>query len=224
MSKRQIKAVLFDLDQTLLDRTASLKSFVDWQARGMLRSQVSDRYLFVKRFIELDANGTVWKDRVYEVLIAEFKIAGWSIEELTTSYELCFSGFCQPKQGAVEAVHHLAAMGFKLGLVSNGKSPFQERNFNSLGISNLFDAVIVSEAVGLRKPDKAIFELAVAQLGVELHQSAFIGDNPVADIKGAKDVGMYSIYLLSHHGDRCDAANLVCNDWLKLPDMVRNAR
>ena len=51
MSKRQIKAVLFDLDQTLLDRTASLKSFVDWQARGMLRSQVSDRYLFVKRFI-----------------------------------------------------------------------------------------------------------------------------------------------------------------------------
>ena len=71
MSKNQIKAVLFDLDQTLLDRTASLKSFVDWQVKGMLRSQVSDRDLFIKRFIELDANGKVWKDRVYEILIDE---------------------------------------------------------------------------------------------------------------------------------------------------------
>lgn len=220
MSKNQIQAVLFDLDETLLNRTASLRSFIDWQVKGMLCSQISDRDSFLKRFIELDANGRVWKDRVYEISIDEFEISGWSIEELTTSYELCFSRFCQPKQGAIEAVKVLSQVGLKLGLISNGRS-LQERNFNSLGISSLFNTVIVSEAVRLRKPDRAIFELAVAELEVKFGESAFVGDNPVADIKGAKDVGMYSIYIPGNNGETCDAADLTCNDFWKLPDIIR---
>ena len=145
-----MKAVMFDLDGTLIDRSVSLENFVRWQARGMLRAQVSQEDLFVNRFVELDANGSVWKDEVYQILIDEFSIKGWSVNELLTSYELCFSGFCQPKIGAVKAVRVLKQMGMKLALISNGKSPFQERNFNSLSIAPLFDAVIVSEAVNLR--------------------------------------------------------------------------
>lgn len=218
-----MKSVLFDLDQTLLDRDASLNKFVMWQAAGMLSSQIADREGFRQRFIELDNNGRVWKDEVYRTLIAEFAIAGWSVEELTTSYELCFSGFCQPKQGVVEAVRKLARQGFKLGLVSNGRSPFQERNFNSLGIANLFDSVIVSAAVGLRKPDKAIFELAARSLGVELSQTVFVGDNPIADIQGARDAGMYGIYLAQSSGDRCDSADAVCRNFAELPHLIDNA-
>ena len=216
-----MKAVLFDLDRTLLDRDASLKNFVTWQARGMLRSQVTDIECFTQRFIELDANGTVWKDEVYKILIDEYAIAGWSVEELTTSYELCFSGFSQPKQGAVEAVEVLHQNGLKLGLVSNGRTPFQERNFNSLGVSNLFDTVVVSAAVGLRKPERAIFELAVQRLGVELSEAVFVGDNLVADIQGAKNAGMYSIYISSSEGDRGDDADAVCNHFGELYDLVR---
>lgn len=218
-----MKAVLFDLDRTLLDRDASLEKFVVWQAKGMLRSQVKDTEHFTHRFIELDAKGTVWKDEVYRVLIDEFAIAGWSVEELTTSYELCFSGFCQPKQGAVAAVKALHQAKLKLGLVSNGRSPFQERNFHSLGISDLFDTVAVSAAVGLRKPERAIFELTVQRLGVKLSETVFVGDNPIADIQGAKDAGLYSVYISSGEGDYCDRANAVCNHFNELPDIVANA-
>ena len=218
-----MKAVMFDLDGTLLDRNASLVNFVSWQARGMLRSQIRDRALFVDRFIELDANGSVWKDEVYESLIDEFSITGWSVDELLTSYELCFSGFCQPKQGAVEAVKIFKKMGLKLALISNGRSPFQERNFNSLGISHLFDAVIISEAVGLRKPDRAIFELVSEILAVKPDRTVFVGDNPLADIKGSKDVGMYSVYIPSCYGDKCSDADIVCNNFAQLPNIVKNA-
>ena len=189
----------------------------------MLRSEVNDDALFVNRFIELDANGTVWKNEVYEILIDEFSIKGWSVSELLASYELCFSGFCQQKKGVVEAVQIIKNMGMKLALVSNGKSPFQERNFNSLGISHLFDVVIISEAVGLRKPDRAIFELAVKRLAVEPNKSIFVGDNPQADIIGSNKVGMYSIYITGHYGDKCDLADIVCEDFKKLPNIIKNA-
>lgn len=213
---------MFDLDETILDRSGSLKDFANWQARGMLRSEVRDVNRFTERFIELDANGRVWKDEVYEILVSEFFISGWSVRELLTSYELCFSGFCKPKKGVIEAIKTIHKMGKRLALVSNGKSPFQERNFNSLGISYLFDAAIVSEAVGLRKPDSAIFELACQRLEVEPRKAIFVGDNPVADISGSKKAGMYSIYIPGHYGDKCDEADITCEVFQALPDMVKN--
>ena len=65
-----IEAVFFDLDETVLDRSSSLKAFATWQAQGMLKNSVSDAELFCNRFVELDSNGKVWKDKVYAQLIA----------------------------------------------------------------------------------------------------------------------------------------------------------
>jgi len=59
----------------------------------------------------------------------------------------------------VAAIEQLVASCLKCAIVSNGKSPFQQRNFAALGIAHLFKAVIVSSAVGLRKPAPAIFKL-----------------------------------------------------------------
>jgi len=218
-----MKAVLFDLDETLLDRTASLRDFVVWQAQGMLRNSISDPQAFVQRFIELDNHGKVWKDKVYESLIEEFAIQGWSVDELLQVYILCFSAFSKPKKGAIEAVITLKEQGYKLGLVSNGKTPFQERNFNALGISDLFDAIIVSEAVNYRKPDIEIFELACQRLGVLTAESVFVGDNPVADIGGACSCGMFTVFIPSALHQTCDQAHAVCENFSSLASIVNKA-
>lgn len=215
-----IKAVLFDLDGTVLDRSTSLKAFLVWQAQGMLRNSITDVEQFCQRFIELDANGKVWKDKVYAQIIDEFNIDDWTVSELLQSYVLCFSGFCIPKAGVINVIETLHANGIKLGLVSNGKSPFQERNFNALGISHLFSTVVVSEAVGIRKPDSGIFELACRQLGVSAKESAFIGDNPSADIDGANKLGMFTVYIPSHYGQTYEHADYVCDDYAELPNII----
>lgn len=82
-----IKAVLFDLDGTLLNRDESVKSFIHNQY---------DRYIqfmnhipkdtYINRFIELDQRGYVWKDRVYQVLVDEFRIANITWEDLLQDY------------------------------------------------------------------------------------------------------------------------------------------
>ncbi|MEP5765852.1 MAG: HAD family hydrolase [Halieaceae bacterium] len=215
-----MKSVLFDLDETLLARSQSLRDFAIWQSKGMLRREVSDPELFCRRFIELDSNSGVLKNRVYSQLIEEFEICDWTISELTNSYDLCFSGFCLEKDGAVEAVKAIKNVGLKLGLVSNGRSPFQERNFYSLGVSHLFDSIIVSESVGLRKPDRRIFDLACEQIGVSAAETVFVGDNPKADIDGANSCGMYTVYIPGHFGGTYEKANSVCNDYSDLLDIV----
>ena len=60
-----IKAVLFDLDGTLLDRDASLRLFVRGQYHRISQLQAVDQENYAQRFIELDHHGFVWKDQVY---------------------------------------------------------------------------------------------------------------------------------------------------------------
>jgi putative hydrolase of the HAD superfamily len=222
MAKR-MKSVLFDLDETLLDRSASLHDFAIWQSKGMLRREVSDPNYFCQRFIELDANGGVLKHQVYLQLIDEFAICDWTVSELTSSYDLCFSGFCREKEGALNAVKELKNMGLILGLVSNGRSPFQERNFHALGVSHLFDTIIVSESVGVRKPERRIFDLACEKTGVSALETVFVGDNPKADIDGANNCGMYTVFVPGHYGETYEKANAVCRKYDDLVGIVQDA-
>ncbi len=213
-------AVFFDLDETILDRRSSLVDFVTWQASTMLRSEITDVEQFVRKFLALDANGRVWKDVVYQSLIDAFSISEWSCKELLANYELRFNEFCKPKVGAIEAIQALKKKGHKIGLISNGKSPFQERNFTALGIADLFNTVIISEAVGYRKPDREIFNLACNSIDVLPINSIMVGDNPEADIIGANLAGLYTIYVPSHYGQACEQANACCKQLKDLADLV----
>jgi len=89
----QKKAVIFDLDQTLLDRTTSLKKFLRWQINFFQLIPTMKKEFFIQRFLELDDNGTIWKDRVYEQLIHEFSINHVSQNTLLASYINDFNKF-----------------------------------------------------------------------------------------------------------------------------------
>ena len=145
-----------------------------WQCEGMLKPCLGDQEAFIARFIELDAHGTVWKDKVYSTLINEFQIEEWSCEELLSVYESCFCAFCTPRRGVPGALNMLSAR-YRLGLISNGMSPFQERNFRALGVASLFDSVLVSAAVNLRKPDRAVFHMACSELDTRPHEAVYVG-------------------------------------------------
>ncbi|MFW1923051.1 HAD family hydrolase [Acinetobacter geminorum] len=187
--------ILFDLDQTLLDRNTSLIKFVEWQVNFFQLVSQQNKQNFIARFIELDNNGNVWKDLVYSQLIEEFSIQAFSVDFLLESYVNDFNKFCSSFERVPEAIKNLYNKGYKLGLVSNGKSPFQENNFYALGLKEFFSTIIVSEAVGMRKPDRQIFEYACRELGCTPNECIFVGDNPKADIEGANKAGMKTIFF-----------------------------
>jgi HAD superfamily hydrolase (TIGR01509 family) len=85
---------------------------------------------------------------------------------------------------------------YKLGIVSNFAIP--ECVFKLLERDNLagfFDVVIVSGAVNKRKPRPEIFQAALAKLGVDAENTAFVGDTVEADVQGPQGIGMKTIYI-----------------------------
>jgi len=82
---------------------------------------------------------------------------------------------------------------YPLGLITNGTSAMQRAKLASLGVGTLFDPIVVSEEVGLRKPDRRIFERAISGWGVTAASVLFVGDDPIADIEGARGAGMQAL-------------------------------
>lgn len=188
------RAVLFDLDDTLHDRAASIPTFVVAQACRLLEMQLPDAVRFAERFVELEERGQVWKDRVYRELGREFPQARHADERLLDDYLRSFPKACRLRQGAAELLRQLRDRTVKLGIVTNGRSDMQLAVVGALGLGDLVDAVVVSEDVGLRKPDPRIFHGALAQIGVEAQSSVFVGDDLRSDVAGALSAGFKHVY------------------------------
>jgi putative hydrolase of the HAD superfamily len=91
------KLVLFDLDGTLLDRDKSVKQFITVQ-HDRLNSHLNhiSQSEYAARFIALDCHGHVWKDKVYQQLVTEFKITSITLQALLNDYEKQFQFHCVP--------------------------------------------------------------------------------------------------------------------------------
>ena len=211
-----IKAVCFDLDNTLLDRDRSLHSFlVDQYARLNMFHHVK-KDLFMNRFIELDDRGYVWKDSVYETLIREFYMDGHTVEGLLSDYLLHFQNHCIPLGPVEEVLGELRAKGMLIAIISNGYHQFQFDNLRALSIHLYAHTILISESEGLRKPDKRIFQSIAGKMGVKVEECVFVGDHPINDVKGAKDAGMTSIWLRSEGYSVPDHADAIIDQLQEL--------
>ena len=86
----------------------------------------------------------------------------------------------------------------KVALISNfTHAPVIYSSLRKTGISTFFNAVVVSEENGWRKPSSHIFQDALNKLQVEANEAVYIGDSPIEDIKGAKQAGMKTVFVPS---------------------------
>jgi len=194
-----IDAVLFDLDETLLDRTTSLIAFLrDQYSRYGTRLGSTNFPRWRDRFLALDSKGYVHKSIVYPAVLTEFRGDTTLASELLEDYRENCCRFAQPFPGMLDVLASLRANDLRLGIVTNGETSFQSRHIEALGLDAMVDAVVISELEGLRKPERALFERAAHRLGVSSSVCLFVGDNPSADILGAHDAGMSTAWF--NHG------------------------
>jgi FMN phosphatase YigB (HAD superfamily) len=119
--------------------------------------------------------------------------------------------------GAVASLAWALVRGFRLALVSNGAwKRFTDRLLRENGLSDVFDPVVVSEDVGMRKPDPRIFEVVVSSWDVNAGAIVMIGDDPCVDIEGAKAAGLRTIWFRNgRHESAC--ADATIDSWHDLP-------
>ncbi|NIK76799.1 putative hydrolase of the HAD superfamily [Paenibacillus castaneae] len=217
-----IKAVLFDLDGTLLDRDTSLALFVHNQYNRLPQLHEIDKGEYMRSFIALDNHGYVWKDKVYQQLIEEFSIKGLSWEELLHDYVNRFKEHCVGYPNLMSMLNQLKISHIKIALVSNGFGQFQFDNFIALGIDHFFDEVLISEWEGIRKPDPAIFLRALSKLGVSPNEALFIGDHPENDIQASRNTGMRAIWKRSNPYAMPIEADAIIDDLGELIEHIHN--
>ena len=188
-----IAAILFDLDDTLLDRRRTIERYLAGHAhRAGLSPELADA--FRTRFHALDGNGHTSRDVVFSGLSAAFPSIGTADGFGNDFREHAFAT-CEYVGGARDVLAWCRGASLRLGVVTNGSSEMQRAKLRALGLADLVDVILVSGEEGVAKPDAEIFHRAADRLRVRPEQCVFVGDNPHADVDGARRAGMLGVWF-----------------------------
>jgi putative hydrolase of the HAD superfamily len=193
--RADIEAVVFDLDGTLLDRRRSFEQFVrgQWQRfANCVQSAGQEQY--VQTLIELDRDGYAPRQSLFTGVTARFALPSGVAETLLADYRAGFPNACVLFPDAVQTLSLIRTSGLKLGLITNGSTHMQSRKLQCLGLSPLFDTILISDAEGISKPDEQIFHRALERLNTEPALAVFVGDHPEVDVAGARAAGMHAVW------------------------------
>jgi len=190
---RPVTAVLFDLDDTLLDRRASIDCYLAAFAHRM-QAPFEMASAYRARFYELDGAGYVPRTLVFDQLSAEFQAYG-SAKDLTDDWHTSAWDTCHWIEGAVDVLAWCRDAGLRTAIITNGRAAMQRPKIERLGVASLVDEVLVSGEEGIAKPDTELFVRAAERLNVSPSDCAFVGDNPHTDIAGAEASGMHAIWF-----------------------------
>jgi epoxide hydrolase-like predicted phosphatase len=97
-------------------------------------------------------------------------------------------------QPVVTLVEDLRAAGFRLGVLTNNVREFRPNWWPLLPFEEWFDDIVDSHEVGMRKPNPAIYQLALARLGAEAGRTAFL-DDVATNVSAATGVGMHGVWV-----------------------------
>ena len=188
-----IKAIIFDLDDTLVDRNASMRiALSDQYDHFSNKLRCFDKTEYVNNILYLQNHGYVNVKKAYELF---FK----NRNDQTIIQELCNDinnryGIKTVLFAGVVDVLNIIKSKYRLSIITNGSIDWQYRKLKQAKIDKYFGNILISEEVGYEKPDKYIFELCLRQQELIPEECIYIGDNPEIDIKPAMGIGMKTIW------------------------------
>jgi putative hydrolase of the HAD superfamily len=208
-----IQAAVFDLDGTLLDRRRSFDGFVrnQWiRFSDLLNGVAEDEY--AQSLVELDGDGYAPRQNLFTTMVAKFGLPGHLADTLLGDYRAGFPSACLLFPDAAHTLATIRASGPKLGLITNGSVRMQQRKVECLNLAPLFDEILISDAEGVAKPDRQIFQRAVDRLNASPARTVFVGDHPEVDVAGARAAGLRTIWRRDPKVTRVIEADALIDD------------
>ena len=220
----QLKGVLFDFDDTLVDwsgvqlgwreiEAARLSRVIDyvWQislANWLNTDSLLEAYLRDTRAAWTEARVSLRAPHMPSILMDTLKRLGVAtdsldVDEVLRAYDWNVVPGTVVFPDVPPMLRILWRAGIKLGIVTNASQPMAMRDaeLKAHGLIRYFPDCRLSAAdAGFLKPDKRIFTRALERLGTTSKETIFIGDNPDADIAGALSVGMMAVLRVREDG------------------------
>ncbi|WP_132142761.1 HAD family hydrolase [Kribbella antiqua] len=199
--REDLRAVLFDLDGTLVDQeSAAAGAVVEWAAEyGITGPGVADRWakLSDRHYQAYQRRELTFQEqrrrRVNEFL-------GLSVDD--DEADVIFKGYSARYEAgwtvfddAVPALRQIRAAGLKAAVVTNGNADHQRYKLERLGLTDEIDVLTTPDGLPAGKPHPQIFLQAVEQLGVSVADVVMVGDSLDRDVRGALAVGIDAVLL-----------------------------
>ncbi len=203
------KHLFFDLDHTLWDFDTNAKyALQEIYIEFKLQEKVTGVFdEFYKKYIyhneilwdryqkgTISAEELKWR-RMWRTLL-DFKIGD---ESLSKDLSAMFLDILPTKKElfpyTIEILHYLTGKNYQLHLITNGFEKTQWSKIRNSGLDKYITHVITSEGSNSLKPKKEIFEFALQKANASLKESIMIGDNLDADIQGAMNAGMDTVFV-----------------------------
>jgi len=197
-----IKAIIFDLDNTLLDfvkmKQFSVKAAITAMNEAGLEVDEKKAYkdifdLYIERGWE---NQQVFDDYLNQTV---GEVSNKILAAGIVSYRRAREATLLVYPNVNKTLIQLIKMGINLAVVSDAPSREAWMRLYYLNLHHVFDPVLTFDDTGVRKPSPKPFQMALDYLKIKPNEAIMIGDWPERDVVGAKEIGMKTIF--ARYGD-----------------------
>lgn len=188
-----IKAIIFDLDNTLIDRQKAFKEMLLrkfhllFDDETLISSMIDD-------IMKWDDNGTVERIVVFKRWAQKYDVTCISPQELDKQWSDESGSIAFLYDDVKDTLSKLKNK-YKLAILTNGNATSQRRKLDTIDIYDLLDYTLVSSEVNMKKPDIRLFEYIANKLNLKPNECIYVGDNYNIDVLGSRNAGMTPIFI-----------------------------
>tara|TARA_Y100001970_G_scaffold291925_1_gene431055 strand:- start:1240 stop:1926 length:687 start_codon:yes stop_codon:yes gene_type:complete len=205
-----IKAVIFDLDNTLIDFMYMKNQAIKSAINGMTEAGLSIPYAEAKKkiFDIYDKEGYEYQKVLNEFIISEYK---------NIDYKILAAGIVSYRRAKEEALIaypnvnktliEISKLGLKIGLITDAHSREAWTRLYSVNLHHMFDKVLTYSDTKEYKPSKIPFQSILEYFNINASESIMVGDWPERDMDGAKSVGMKTAF--ARYGNQISDQNKI---------------
>ncbi len=229
-----MKCILFDVWRTIVEPEVDRREYYRIRVEALLKScgvqsvdldRSLEIYLGVHEELERIRDERLVEIPAEEELKAFFRELGLNCDVGPTqlqSYAEPFLKVTRVREGAFDAIQFVRRRGFTLGVLANSPHVQMIRERLRLaGLEGLFDAILVSAEVRFRKPHPKAFLAALEALNSTPKEAMMVGDDPKADILGAKSIGMTAVWVKREDLDPPEEADAIVESLADFPRVLR---
>jgi len=195
---RPVRGVVFDLDDTLLDQKAWIRSKLDLLEDRVLSDFGSDRRRY-RAVVEMLINEGPWSALIDE-FVKELDLPRSAAPALIDAYRAARPESAPIYKDVVPLLRRLRSAGYKLGILTDNPRASQMQKLDASLLPALVDTIVLTDAIGARKPQRKAFSTIAESLNVPERSLVMVGNSLAKDIVGALEAGFAHGALIERRG------------------------